>query len=93
MSGREELADAFAAIVDGVRLDAAHLRAEWRERTAYGRVRLVPLLVVYPFLATFYVGAAGLMYGLFRGTQIAVAGWNRLCDARARLEPEVYDGE
>lgn len=41
MSGREELADAFAAIVDGVRLDDAHLGAEWRERTAYGRVRLV----------------------------------------------------
>ena len=93
MSGREELADAFVAIVDGVRLDVAHLREEWRERTAYGRVRLAPLLAVYPFVATFYIGAAALMYGLFRGAEIAVAGWNRLCDARTRLEPEVYDGE
>jgi len=93
MSGSEELADAFAAIVDGVRLDVAHLRAEWRERTAYGRVRLAPLLTVYPFLATFYVGAAALMYGLFRGAEVAVAGWNRLCDARGHLEPEVYDDE
>ena len=93
MTANEELADAFVAIVDGVRLDAAHLRAEWRERTAYGRIRLAPLLVVYPFIATFYVGAAALMYGLFRGAETAVAGWNRLCDARASLEPEVYDGE
>ncbi|OYR73052.1 hypothetical protein [Halorubrum ezzemoulense] len=93
MSGREELADAFVAIVDGVRLDVAHLRAEWRERTAYGRARLTPLLAVYPFIATFYVGAAALMYGLFRATEIAVAGWNRLCDTRTRLEPEVYDGD
>jgi len=93
MSGNEELADAFVAVVDGVRLDVAHLRAEWRERTAYGRARLAPLLVVYPFLATFYVGAAALMYGLFRGGETAVAGWNRLCDARGHVEPEVYDGE
>jgi hypothetical protein len=93
MSEREELADAFAAIVDGVRLDIAHLRAEWRERTGYGRLRLAPLLVVYPFLAMFYVGAAALMYGLFRGAESVVSGWNRLCDARTRLEPEVYDGE
>lgn len=93
MSGHEELADAFIAIVDGVRLDVAHLRSEWRERTAYGRARLAPLLVVYPFVATFYLVAASLMYGLFRGAEIAVAGWNRLCDARVWLEPEVYDGE
>ena len=93
MSGREELADAFVAIVDGVRLDVSHLRSEWRERTAYGRARLAPLLAVYPFLAAFYVGAAALMYGLFRGAEIAATGWNRLCDARGRLEPEVYDGE
>lgn len=93
MSGHEELADAFVAIVDGVRLDVAHLRTEWRERTAYGRVRLAPLLVVYPFIAMFYLVAAGVMYGLFRATEIAVAGWNRLCEARTRLEPKVYDGE
>ena len=93
MSGRDELADAFAGIVDGVRLDVAHLRAEWRERTAYGRVRLAPLLVVSPFIPAFYVGAAALMYGLFRGAETAVVGWNRLCEARTRLEPEVYDGE
>jgi len=93
MSRNEELADAFVAIVDGVRLDVAHLRAEWRERTVYGRARLAPLLVVYPFLAMFYIGAAALMYGLFHGAEIAVAGWNRLCDARGHLEPEVYDGD
>jgi len=93
MSGHEELADAFLAIVDGVRIDVAHLRSEWRERTAYGRARLVPLLVIYPFLAAFYLVAAALMYGLFRGAEIAVAGWNRLCGARDRIEPEVYDGE
>ncbi|WP_283403838.1 hypothetical protein [Halorubrum sp. DM2] len=93
MSGNEELADAFVGIVEGVRLDVAHLRAEWRERTTYGRARLAPLLVIYPFITTFYLVAASLMYGLFRGSEIAVAGWDRLCDARARLEPEVYDGE
>ncbi|MEZ3163052.1 hypothetical protein ABNG03_01280 [Halorubrum sp. RMP-47] len=93
MSENEQLEDAFVAIVDGVRLDIAHLRSEWRERTAYGRARLAPLLVVYPFLATFYLVAASLMYGLFRGAETAVAGWNRLCDARAWLEPEVYDCE
>ncbi|VTT88008.1 hypothetical protein DM2_1342 [Halorubrum sp. DM2] len=49
--------------------------------------------MIYPFITTFYLVAASLMYGLFRGSEIAVAGWDRLCDARARLEPEVYDGE
>ncbi|OYR55219.1 hypothetical protein [Halorubrum halodurans] len=89
----EELSDAFVAIVDGARCDIAYLRNEWRQRTAYGRVRLTPLLVVYPFLATVYLVAASLMYGLFRGAEITVAGWQRLCDTRERLEPEVYDGE
>ncbi|WP_239639085.1 hypothetical protein [Halorubrum aidingense] len=89
----EELWNAFAAIVDGVGCDVAHLRSEWRQRTAYGRVRLTPLLAVYPFIATFYIGTAGLMYGLFRGAEISVAAWQRLCDVRKRLEPEVYDGE
>jgi len=88
-----ELSDAFMAIVDGVGLDVAHLRIEWRQRTAYGRVRLVPLLVVYPFIATFHLVAAGLMYGVFRGAEITVDGWQRLCDTRERLELEVYDGE
>lgn len=89
----EELSDAFAAVVDGVGCDVEHLRSEWRQRTAYGRVRLAPLLAVYPFIATFYLVAAGLMYGLYRSAVISVAGWQRLCDARERLEPEVYDGE
>ncbi|GAA0507813.1 hypothetical protein SAMN04488066_101359 [Halorubrum aquaticum] len=93
MATSEELPEAFFAIVDGVRCDVAHLWSEWRQRTAYGRVRLTPLLVVYPFIATFYLVAAGLMYGLFRGAEIAVAVWQRLCDTRERLEPEVYDGE
>ncbi|EMA57252.1 hypothetical protein [Halorubrum lipolyticum] len=93
MTTNEEVSDAFVAVVDGVGCDVAHLRSEWRQRTAYGRIRLTPLLVVYPFIATFYIGAAGLMYWLFRGVEFAVAGWQRLCDVRELLEPEVYDGE
>jgi hypothetical protein len=93
MTTNEELSDAFVAVVDGVGCDVAHLQSEWRQRTAYGRLRLTPLLVVYPFIATFFLVSAGLMYGLFRGAELAVAGWQRLCDARERLEPEVYGGE
>ena len=90
----ERVSDSFQEIaIDGVSADIEAIRSEWRSRTAYGKVRIFPIILIYPLAAGGMIVAGLAMWVLFSAAELAVEASESVREWGKQWEPEVYKDE
>mgnify|MGYP006292740317 CR=1 FL=1 len=90
----ERVSDSFREIaIDGVSADVEAILSEWRSRTAYGKVRILPIVLVYPLAAGGMIVAGSAMWVLFSTLELAVYASESVRGRCDQMEPEVYKNE
>jgi len=80
-------------VVDGASDDIEKLRFEWSSRTAYGKLRMLPLVVIYPIAAGALTVAASGMWILFTALEKLAIAHERVRELSQQVEPEVYKAD
>ena len=76
--------------VDGISADIEAIRSEWISRTAYGKVQILPIVLVYPLAAGGMIVAGSAMWVLFSAAELGVETSESVREWFKQLEPEVY---